>query len=65
MHAFVLLQTTGAQEYTEKGLYSTASGIGKQTDISVDVAYRIIADHSRMFTVCIADGLLPARTGVE
>ena len=52
-----LLQTTGVQEYTENGLYSTVGGIGKQKDISADVAYRIIADHSRMFTVCIADGL--------
>ena len=31
----------------------------------IDKAYRIIGDHSRMFSVCIADGLLPSRVGIE
>ena len=30
----------------------------------VDVSYRIIADHARMYTVAIADGLLPDKQGV-
>ena len=31
----------------------------------IDKAYRIVADHSRMFTVTIGDGLLPGRKESE
>ncbi|XP_071170460.1 alanine--tRNA ligase, cytoplasmic-like isoform X2 [Mytilus edulis] len=34
-------------------------GYGGKTDDSIDTAYRIVADHTRMASVCIADGLLP------
>lgn len=26
---------------------------------TLDTAYRILADHARMVTVCLADGMLP------
>ena len=31
----------------------------------IDTAYRIIADHARMLTVAISDGLRPGRGGLE
>ena len=34
-------------------------GYGGKTDDPIDTAYRIVADHTRMASVCIADGLLP------
>ena len=52
-----MFQTTGAPAYSGK--------VGLPDINNLDTAYRIIADHSRMFTVCIADGLLPARVGIE
>lgn len=33
--------------------------IGSCDTDGIDTAYRILADHSRMFTVSIADGLFP------
>ena len=50
-------QMSGAPAY--KGQVGAADAGG------IDKAYRIIGDHSRMFSVCITDGLLPARVGIE
>ncbi|KAI1281961.1 Alanine--tRNA ligase [Halotydeus destructor] len=35
---------------------------GARLNDPLDIAYRIVADHSRMFTVAIADGLTPGKT---
>ena len=48
---------TGAPVYSGR--------VGAADVNKTDMAYRIIADHTRMFSVCIADGLLPARIGIE
>ncbi|XP_067875795.1 alanine--tRNA ligase, mitochondrial-like isoform X2 [Heterodontus francisci] len=37
--------------------------VGVMDPASVDMAYRVIADHIRTLTVCIADGLYPGMTG--
>ena len=37
---------------------NTRAYLGTTTD-DIDIAYRIVADHVRMASVCIADGLLP------
>ena len=29
------------------------------TDATLDIAYRTLADHARMVTTCIADGMFP------
>lgn len=44
-------KTTNAPEY--QGRFNDADKNG------VDTAYRILADHSRMVTVALADGMLP------
>ena len=31
----------------------------------IDAAYRIVADHTRMFTIAISDGLMPGRRESE
>jgi len=38
---------------------------GQEVSGDIDTAYRTVADHSRMFTVSIADGLLPGRQDSE
>ena len=38
---------------------------GSTSDARVDAAYRIIADHVRMMSIAIADGLLPSGKGQE
>ena len=35
--------------------------VGKDERARIDTAYRIIADHVRMMTVAITDGLVPSR----
>lgn len=45
-------RVSGAPEY--KGLFPN-----KDNKCELDVAYRIVADHSRMITACLADGMLP------
>ncbi|XP_078068239.1 alanine--tRNA ligase, mitochondrial [Mustelus asterias] len=37
--------------------------VGVMDTDSVDMAYRVLADHIRTLTVCIADGLYPGMTG--
>uniref|UniRef100_UPI00398F2D88 LOW QUALITY PROTEIN: alanine--tRNA ligase, mitochondrial-like n=1 Tax=Pristiophorus japonicus TaxID=55135 RepID=UPI00398F2D88 len=37
--------------------------VGAMDPSSVDMAYRVIADHIRTLTVCIADGVYPGMTG--
>lgn len=46
------LQLSGAPPYGGK--------FGKQDQIGMDTAYRIISDHIRMITVALADGMFPA-----
>ncbi|ELU07551.1 hypothetical protein CAPTEDRAFT_94502 [Capitella teleta] len=38
---------------------------GSDDKHSIDTAYRIIADHSRMLTVAMGDGLVPGRKGLD
>ncbi|KAK6194546.1 hypothetical protein SNE40_000163 [Patella caerulea] len=38
--------------------------VGKDDTTGFDTAYRILADHTRMITATIADGLLPDRVGL-
>lgn len=49
-------KVTGARPYN--------GCIGEADVNGIDKAYRIIADHSRMCTVAIADGLLPSKDGL-
>ncbi|XP_072356728.1 alanine--tRNA ligase, mitochondrial-like, partial [Scyliorhinus torazame] len=39
--------------------------VGVMDADSVDMAYRVLADHIRTLTVCIADGLYPGMTGAQ
>lgn len=48
-------QRSGARRYG--GL------VGSSPDASLDTAYRVLADHARALTVCIADGLYPGMSG--
>ena len=52
-----VFQSCGATAY--RGRTGTADQGG------VDTAYRIVADHARMLTVAISDGLRPGRGGLE
>ncbi|XP_013419865.1 alanine--tRNA ligase, cytoplasmic-like [Lingula anatina] len=38
---------------------------GASDEAGVDTAYRIIGDHTRMFTVALSDGLVPGRGNME
>ncbi|XP_076135058.1 alanine--tRNA ligase, mitochondrial [Alosa pseudoharengus] len=38
---------------------------GEMDDGKVDMAYRVVADHVRTLSVCIADGVYPGMTGAE
>lgn len=49
-------KTSGADPYGGR--------VGKADIRGLDTAYRIMADHARMYTVAIADGLVPSRTGL-
>ncbi|KAL4220726.1 hypothetical protein ACF0H5_021121 [Mactra antiquata] len=44
---------TGVREYNDS--------IGNEDINGIDTAYRVISDHTRMSTICIADSLLPGR----
>ncbi|XP_029654871.1 alanine--tRNA ligase, cytoplasmic-like [Octopus sinensis] len=48
---------------TPNGPYRGLVGLDDVRD--VDMAYRVVADHSRMFTYAIADGLMPGNRGNE
>lgn len=37
--------------------------IGQEDSNGIDTAYRIVADHARMFTIAISDGVLPDHVG--
>uniref|UniRef100_A0A4W3JDP5 Alanine--tRNA ligase n=1 Tax=Callorhinchus milii TaxID=7868 RepID=A0A4W3JDP5_CALMI len=39
--------------------------VGAADTESVDMAYRVLADHARALAVCIADGILPGMTGPQ
>lgn len=39
--------------------------VGRSESGNIDAAYRIVADHARMFTVAISDGLVPGRKESE
>lgn len=39
--------------------------VGTADEGGIDTAYRIIADHLRMATVAIGDGLVPGKQGLE
>ena len=38
---------------------------GSSDEGGIDTAYRIIADHLRMMTVAISDGVVPGNQGLE
>lgn len=48
---------------------STAAPYGGRTGAAdqgkVDMAYRVVADHLRTLSVCIADGVHPGMSGAE
>lgn len=44
---------------TLSGAPSYGGQFGEEDKLGIDTAYRIIADHARMFTVSIADGITP------
>ena len=48
-----VLQECGSLEYS--------GSVGSDENAQVDTAYRIVADHMRMMTVAIGDGLVPSR----
>ena len=52
-----LFQTCGVPAYGGR--------VGIDDKGGIDTAYRIIADHARMLTVAISDGLRPGRGGLE
>ena len=56
-YLFLFIQETGAPLYGDR--------TGTADVDHMDTAYRIIADHTRMATVCISDGLLPGRDKLE
>jgi alanyl-tRNA synthetase len=39
--------------------------VGRCENGLIDAAYRIVADHVRMFTIAISDGLVPGRRESE
>ncbi|KAH3752173.1 alanine--tRNA ligase, cytoplasmic-like isoform X2 [Dreissena polymorpha] len=51
--------------HKETGLPQYGDKTGTDDTGGVDTGYRILADHTRMAAVCIADGLLPGRQGLE
>ena len=57
LHIPRLFQTCGAPVYQ--------GHTGATDQAGIDTAYRIIADHARMLTVAISDGLRPGRGGLE
>ena len=42
-----------------KGLPKYAGRFGEDDWNDVDTSYRILADHCRMVTACLADGMIP------
>ncbi|KAJ8392429.1 hypothetical protein AAFF_G00075540 [Aldrovandia affinis] len=50
-------QSSGCQEYRGR--------VGAADQGSVDLAYRVLADHIRTLCVCIADGVYPGMSGAE
>ncbi|XP_076454369.1 alanine--tRNA ligase, cytoplasmic-like [Babylonia areolata] len=38
--------------------------VGQADPKGIDTAYRVLADHARMYTVAIADGLMPSKNGL-
>lgn len=42
-----------------KGLPDYAGTFGDSDLKGIDTSYRILADHSRMITACLADGMIP------
>ncbi|XP_068607557.1 alanine--tRNA ligase, mitochondrial [Brachionichthys hirsutus] len=59
LHA--IQQRSGAGPYT--GPYTGRTGAADET--RVDMAYRVVADHIRTLSVCIADGIHPGTSGAE
>ncbi|XP_070174017.1 alanine--tRNA ligase, cytoplasmic-like isoform X2 [Littorina saxatilis] len=49
-------KASGARAYGGK--------VGQEDTTGTDTAYRVLADHARMYTVAIADGLMPSRNGL-
>ena len=45
------MQATGVREYTGK--------VGEDDSDGVDMAYRVLADHSRTLTIALSDGGRP------
>ncbi|PVD19195.1 hypothetical protein C0Q70_19680 [Pomacea canaliculata] len=64
------LVNTGSPDIVE--IWNLASGVpaylgrvGAEDTNGLDTAYRILADHARMFTVAISDGLVPSNSGLS
>ncbi|KAL8625508.1 hypothetical protein ACOMHN_014597 [Nucella lapillus] len=50
------------QKASGKPAYS--GGVGAGDPSGVDRAYRVLADHARMYSVAISDGLMPSKNGL-
>ncbi|CAG0890028.1 unnamed protein product [Cyprideis torosa] len=54
-----LQELTGGPSYSGLFANSAATGDEQPSDLSKDEAYRLIADHARMVTVALSDGMFP------
>lgn len=55
--SFIIFQGCGGPGY--QGL------VGETDPRGMNMAYRVVADHVRALSVCIADGIFPGMTGAE
>lgn len=69
---FSVLLAVAMQLFAKDVISVQASGVpaylgrvGAEDTNGLDTAYRILADHARMFTVAISDGLVPSNSGLS